>query len=177
LAKKRGIAGIGDDEIIRFLRGSAIESAASTFTQTSQDTQLSVERGVVMLIHWLELEFETIGLLSEVAANASEAITAQITRETETAIQNIDSTDVVLKYELNLVRAAAIGTDAGPLWFQHTNPVRFDYPVPIVYASQNIFFGIQGTDGATPHSVSYRIGYTLREVSDEFFFRVATALL
>jgi hypothetical protein len=174
---KKSLQGLQDDEVIRFLRGSATETAASTFTQTSQDTQLSVERGVVMLIHWLELEFESIGLLSEVGAGLSETISAQFTRESKTALENIDSPDIIEKYELNVVRAAAIGTDAGPLWFNHTNPVRFDYPVPIVYASQSMFFAIQGTDAATAHTVSYRMGYTLREVTDEFFFRVATALL
>jgi hypothetical protein len=166
-----------DTEILRIARGRVQESAASTFTQIALDTQLSVERGVIWMINFIEFDFQTLNLLSEVAAAGQEDITAQVTRESKTSLITNADTDMIQKQQFEIGRSAAIGTDAGPLWFASDTIRRFDFPVPIPYAAANIFFGILGTDAGSPHTVDFRIGYTIREVTDKFFFRVAQALI
>jgi hypothetical protein len=174
---KRLVTELGDQEILRIARTTVTESAAATYTEVALDTQLSVERGVIWLIHWIEFSFTNVGLLTEVAASGVEAIDAQVTRESKANIQNFTAADTVQGAEVSLHRSAAIGTDAGPLWFKDESPKRFDYPIPLPFAGQNIYVGIRGTDAADPHTVGCRIAYTIKEVSDKFFFRVAQALV
>lgn len=177
MAKKSSAKDLSDEEIIRIGRMRITETGASTFTQTSLDTQLSVERGVIWMIHFIEFDFETVDLLSEVAAGGVESIEAQITRESKTGPIRSNDADIVQRRKLTLTRSAAIGTDAGPLYAAFQNILRVEYPIPLPYASQSIFLGILGTDAGTAHTIAARIGYTVREVSDKFFFRVAQALL
>src|SRR3972149_3697750 len=104
-------------EFMNFLRFSVDESAAATFTQVEVDTNLSAERGVIMEIHSVEFELLDSILLREVAAGASEQCRVQITRESKTGDVNINDADVVAKAWTQIGRSAAIGTDAGPLYF------------------------------------------------------------
>ncbi len=176
MAKRTLAKDLSDEEILRIARLRVTESAASTYTETSVDTQLSVERGVIWMIHFIEFDFETVGALKEAAANTVEDLEAQITRESKDGAVLSDNADVVQRRKLILARSPAIGTDAGPLSFVIPTVLRVDYPIPLPYASQSLFMGVLGT-AAVPHTVAARIGYTVREVSDKFFFRVAQALL
>lgn len=168
---------LDDEDILRIARLSVTESAAGTYTQTSIDTQLSIERGVIWMIHFIEFSYSQVALLTEVAPASIESITAQITRESKDAIQSFTAADTVQAQSHVVSRSAAIGTDSGPLWLHDVTPKRFDYAVPMVYAGQNIFFGIKGSDASLTHTVEARIGYSIRTVSDKFFFRVAQALV
>lgn len=168
---------LDDTEILRIARIRVQESAASTFTQVSLDTQLSVERGVIWMIHFVEFDFQTINLLTEVAAAGQEDITAQLTRESKTALITNADTDMIQKQQLEMGRSAAIGTDAGPLWYARKTVERVNFPIAMPFAAANIHAGILGTDAGSPHTVDFRIGYTIREVTDKFFFRVAQALI
>ena len=174
---KRLVTQLDDTEILRIARTSVTESAAATYTERSLDTQLSVERGVIWLIHWIEFTFQSQSLLAEVAAGGVELIDAQVTRESKSAIQSFTSADTLQGIEQGIIRSAAIGTDAGPLYYRTKSPMRFDYPIPMPFAGQNIYFGIKGTDAADVHTVGMRIAYTIKEVSDKFFFRVAQSLI
>jgi hypothetical protein len=177
MAKKSTARDLADEEVLRVARIRVTESAAATFTQSEVDTQLSVERGVIWMIHYIEFLYGNLDLLAEVGANAVERVIVQVTREGKTAIVAGNDSDIIQIASRSLFRSAAIGTDAGPL-YAHINELdRFDYPTPIPYASQSIFVGALGTDSANTHTVDCRIGYTIREVSDKFFFRVAQALL
>lgn len=176
MAKKSLARDLSDEEVLRIARMRVTESAAATFTQSNIDTQLSVERGVIWMIHFIEFDFETAGLLGEVAAGTVEDVECQITRESKTGMILSDNADIIQRRKIILSRSAAIGTDAGPLSFITPTVLRVDYPIPLPYASQSIFMGVLGT-AATPHTIAARIGYTVREVSDKFFFRIAQALL
>lgn len=166
-----------DEEIIRISRIRVTESAAATFTQISQDTQLSIERGVIWMIHFIEFNFGSLNLLTEVAAAGSETVDCQVTRESKTAIIPGNDTDLIQAEAIISARSAAIGTDAGPLWVEQSRIKRYDYLKPLPYASQNIHVGVLGSDATGMHVVDVRIGYTIREVGDQYFFRVAQALL
>lgn len=175
MAKRR--KDLSDDEILRLARMRITETASSTFTEKELTTQLSVERGVIWLIHFIEFHFEDPSVLTEVGANTFEDLTAQVTRESKTAILNFDDSDLVQGCNLRMGRSAAIGTDAGPIVNSYQGPIVFDYIVPMPYAAQSIFGGLLGTDASIIHDVNIRIGYTIKEVSDKFFFRVAQALV
>jgi hypothetical protein len=129
------------------------------------------------MIHFVEFNFESLANFREVAANANEFFSAQLTRESKSGILNSDDSDLLQQQTLEAFRSAAIGTDAGPLWSMFPRVYRFDYPTPIPYASQSLFFSILGSSSGAAGTVGCRVGYTIRQVSDKYFFRVAQALL
>lgn len=164
-----------DDEVTRFLRFTVTESAAGTFSETSYDTQLSIDRGLIWLIH--AVEFSTaLANLETPAAGAVETAAAQITRESQTALLDLNDPDLIARDYAVIRRSAAIGTDAGPLWVYDHGPRRIDFIPPLPYAASTIYIGIQ-TSNAAAQTVTGRIHYTLRRVTDKFFYRVAQALI
>lgn len=167
---------ITDDDVQRVARSAVDESAANTFTQIEIDTQLSIERGVVWLIDRVEMHFDTLDLMNELIAGGNEVVEMQLTRESKTAIVQPHDADSLQYRKSMLSRSAAIGTDAGPLYFGNEEPRVFKYDVPLIYAGQSIFVSIFGTDSANAHRGSIKIFYRIASVSDKFFFRVAQAL-
>lgn len=172
---RKGIKALTDEEILRIARISVVQSSAGVYTQTTHDTQLSIERGVIWLINFIEF-YQDSSVIDDVAAGTSETEKFQITRDTKTGIQSLADADTIALYEWSVQRSAAIGTDAGPLWITGESPNRITFPVPIPYAAQNIYFGYHSTSAAAKTGVA-RVGYTIREVTDAFFFRVAQAIL
>lgn len=175
------LAKLTDADVLRFQRFSVTESAAATFTQTTFDTQLSIERGVIWLIHSVEWMFDfktsATGGLTEVAVQTQENIQAQVTRESKSAILQLSDSDLVCKTATQVERANTIGTEAGPLYLFNPNCViKQNFALPIPYAAQNIYVAILSTAG-TARTVYGRIHYTLVTVSDSYFYRVAQSLL
>ena len=162
-------------EYLNFLRFSLDESAAATFTQLELDTNLSAERGILMEIHSVEFESLDDILMREVAAGASEQIICQVTRESKTANATINDADVIAKLWHQISRSAAIGTDAGPLYFTPGSMVKVDFPLPIPYVKPSIFIGLVATI-ATATRIRGRIGYTLRDIEREEFLELLVAL-
>lgn len=166
-----------DEDILRIARVRVVESAAGTYTQVSLDTQLSIERKVIWMIHFIEFNFSNVYLLSEVAAGGTENVIAQVTRESKGSIIAGNDTDLVQQQKHAIGRSAAIGTDAGPLTLTSQAINRFDFPLPMPYAAQNIYVGLKGTHASSAHTIDVRIGYSIKTVTDQFFFRVASALV
>lgn len=164
-----------DEGFLSFLRGSVTESAASTYTETEIDTNLSAERGVMMEIHSIDFDFSLLQL-KEVAANGEEGLAMQVIRETKTDILNVNDADLIGKIEKNLFRAAAIGTDAGPLWYEDNRPYTIHFPRPIPYVKPSIFIGIKGTTAGSANTGRVRLGFTLRKVSRNEFLELLIAL-
>lgn len=165
-----------DHEILRFQRFMVTESAPATFTQQSFDTQLSIDRGLLWLIHFIEFAGILPSSIDDPAASASEYISAQITRESKDSLVSLDNADCIAKITLQKERSAAIGTDAGPMVFMGIEPIHLNYYPALAYAAQNIYVSIVSTSAAA-QVVRGRIGYTLRKVTDKFFYRVAQALI
>lgn len=176
MPRRSTLTDLSDEQILRIARLRVTESAAATYTEGSLDTQLSVERGVIWLIHFIEWYPENLKLLNAVAAGGNEAINAQLTRESKSDILNPNDADLISLNKHQVARSSAIGTDAGPLWFNEHIPKRVEFPIPIPFASASLFMGIKGTSSSA-HTVNARVGYTIRSVTDKFFFRVAQALL
>ena len=164
-----------DEAIIRFLRFSVVESAAATFTEQNLDTQLSIERGVIWMLHWVQVEY-LVSNLDDPTQNADENLVIQITRDSKTGIVSYNDSDVIEQFSFEHTRAATIGTDAGPMWLSSVSPIKMSYSPAIPFAGSSIFVGVQSTAGAA-RTVQGRLAYTIRAVSDKFFFRVAQALV
>ena len=164
-----------DEKILRFMRFTVTESAAGTFTEVGFDTQLSIERGVIWMVHFAEFE-ALAGNIDDPAQNAVESSTIQLTRETKTAIVDYNDADVVEQFRLQWQRGATIGTDAGPMWNMVKSPDKYNFSPPIPYAASSLFVGVQGSAGSA-QTFRGRVGYTIMSVSDKFFFRVAAALI
>jgi hypothetical protein len=167
-----------DEEIVRSLKGTVTESAAATYTETAIDTQLSIERGVIWLIHGIQFfPSELMATVSSIAANGEEFFHMHVSRESKSAICVPNDADLIQRCDYDIVRSAAIGTDAGPLWVtSYMVPRVFAYNPPLPYASQTIYLGLIGSSGAV-ETAYFQILYTIRSVSDKYFFRVAQALL
>lgn len=176
MAKKMGKE-LTDEQIIRVARLRTTETVASTFKQSSIDTQLSVERGVIWMIHWIEFELESIKHFLEVATSGTDSVQAQVTRESKTSILTPDDNDVIQRATRYITRFGTIGTEAGPETFVYDPIVKYEFPIPLPYASQSIYLGVAGTHASLFHTVTARVGYTIREVSDKFFFRIAQSLV
>lgn len=172
---KGSIRDLKDDEIIRFLRFSVTESAAATFTEQDYDTQLSIDRGLIWMVHFIEVDANVLDL-DEVAAGGNESINLQICRESQSDILAFNDSDVIYSFSEVITRSAAIGTDAGPLYNLDYFPKMTKFPIPLPYANQSIYIGLKST-AAAAKTVTGRIGYILRRVSDKFFYRVAHALI
>lgn len=164
-----------DDEVIRFLRYSVTESAAATYTQDSYDTNLSIHTGLIWMIHWIEMNLSPSSV-DDPAQDASEWIKCQITRESKAAMVYLDNTDLIAIAALVKDRSATIGTAAGPDTYMGSEHVMIKFPIPIPYAAQNIYIAAQSTSAAAV-TIRGRVAYTLRKVSDKFFYRVAQALI
>lgn len=176
MARRNGVPMLTDEDVLRVARIRTTESSAGTFTQTELDTQLSVERGVIWQINFVEFHIDGRPL-RVVGANSQYTIAAQVTRSSQTAMLAANSSEIIQQASKGIARSAAIGTDAGPLSFIDTIPQRFDFPIPLPYASQSIYLGIQGNAAIAIATIDVRIGYLIKRVSDEFFFRVAQALV
>lgn len=164
-----------DDEILRFLRFSVTESAAATFTEESYDTQLSIDRGLIWMIHWIEVDL-TSPSCDDPAAAAHESVLVQISRESKSATLGLNDADLIYTGSVIWHRSAAIGTDAGPMATYEFSPYKYNYDPPLPFAAQNIYVGVEGS-AAAAKTVKGRIGYTMRRVTDKFFYRVAQALI
>jgi len=164
-----------DDEIVRFCRFSITESAAATFTQVSYDTQLSIDRGFLWMIHWVEASMQA-SKMEDAAQDASEVLSLQVTRESKAATVRISDADCIFRYATEVSRYATIGTDAGPVVIQDNYPIIYTFPLALPYAHQEIYVAVQSSN-ATPVVVYGRLAYTLRKVSDKFFYRVAHAMI
>jgi hypothetical protein len=164
-----------DDEVIRFQRFEVAESAAATYTEQSYDTQLSIDRGLIWMIHWVEYQITPVKI--EVpAVNTHEYASCQICRESQSGMRDLDDPDVVALFEKVVKRADTIGAEAGPLIYYWEVPSLQQFPMPLVYAAQTIHVGVLGT-AAAAITLQGRIAYTLRKVTDKFFYRVAQALI
>lgn len=166
---------LGDEEIVRFQRFNVAESAAATYTEQSYDTQLSIDRGFIWMIHWIEAALYA-GQIDDPAQDAAESISIQILRESQAGILSLSDPDVMWMVTKQKDRMATIGTDAGPVVHLDSYPLIWSFPIPLPFAAQNIHIGVVSTCAA-PQSVSGRVAYTLRRVSDKFFYRVAQALI
>lgn len=160
---------------MNFLRGKVSESAASTYTENEIDTNLSAERGVMMEIHSIEFDF-TLLQLKEISADGEESMAMQLVRESKSSIVNVDDPDLLCKHGEYMFRAAAIGTDAGPLYYNHVRPVQVNFLKPIPYVKPSIIVGIQGSDASAVNTGRFRIGYTLRKINKTEFLELLIAL-
>lgn len=167
---------VSEDAILRFARFSAVESAAATFTEQELATNLSLERGVLWQIRWIEVHMPPGVLTDDAAANSNEAVTVQITRETKSALVNFNDADLIALFHKQLKRANTIGTDAGPMYWTWDSPIRQAFDPAILYASPSIFVAVQSTEAAAV-TVRGRIAYTLAKADEKLFFRVAQALI
>lgn len=161
---------------LNFLTGTLSESTAATYRELEIDTNLSAERGVMMEIHSFEIARIGTELLSEVAAGASETMGFHLSRESKTSLLTINDKDIIIADIVELQRAAAIGTDAGPLYFKFNRYQRYDFAMPIPYVKPSIFFGVQGSDASGLTGGNFRIGYTLREIDREDFLSLLVAI-
>lgn len=175
MARRVAYKDLTDDEIIRFLRFKVIESAPATYTQISYDTQLSIDRGLIWMIHWIEFTLSAQHI-DDPAVDTTEQIQFQITRESQSAMLGFDDADLITKQSLEKDRADTIGTPAGPVVILDHSPKVIYFPLALPFAAQNIHVGLISS-AAAAKSVSGRIAYTLRRVSDKFFYRVAQALI
>lgn len=176
MASRLATKDLRDDEIIRFLRFSITESAAATFTQQSYDTNLSIDRGIIWMIHWIEWDLNVAHIADDPAQGASESITGQVTREGKSALLQHDDSDLIAKTAVIWKHAATIGTEAGPMYALDTYPKIQHFPIPLPFANQTIYIAILSTAGAAQTSRG-RLAYTLRRVTDKFFYRIAQALI
>jgi len=171
-------ADLRETDMLRIARIVAAQSAAAAFVQTEHDTQLSIERGYIWLINMIEfgMNLTSQKFDIDIAANTVECNQFQVTRESQSAIINLNDTAMICNHQEQLVRSPAIGTDAGPLYFQGQSPIRIYFPIPYPYAGQNIYFSFDSSRGSALTVVA-RIFYTVKNVSDKYFFRVAQSLL
>jgi len=165
---------LGDDEIIRIARIAATQAAAAGYIEVAHDTQLSIERGVIWMIHWVE--FYGQDALDDIAQGDDEVESFQITRESKAAIVVPSNADLLAYHVKHYKRWATIGTDAGPLLARWEDPKCLIYKPALCFAAMNIYFGYQSTH-ASAKTAYARIGYSIRHVSDQYFYRVAQALL
>lgn len=171
----RKSGGIRDEDVLRFMRFNVTESAAATFTEQEYDTQLSIDRGYIWMIHFIEWDIN-LSQIEDPAQDATETFTGQITRESKSALITQNDSDLIARIRLLKDRSATIGTDAGPVIHAGVSPYKDNYYPAIPYAAQSIYVAIQ-TSHASVQSLTGRIGYTLARVSEKFFFRVAHALI
>lgn len=164
-----------EEEILRWLRFAVTESAAATYTEVSIATNLSLERGVIWDIHMIEFGISPTDL-NNPAAGAREEVIMQITRESKSALVEMNDSDLIAMCEMVIDRSAAIGTDAGPLYVYFPSPIRQKFHPPILYGAENIYVGLKTLNGAAT-TIRGRLGYTLRSVSEKVFYRVAQALV
>lgn len=160
---------------MNFLRFTLDETGAATFSQKELDTNLSAERGVMMNIHSIEVFFNNLDKFNEIAASSTETTSFQVTRESKTAIIRQDDSDLIFLADKQVVRTAAIGTDAGPLWMLYDRVYVQNFPLPIPYVKPSIFVGLQAT-GAAGTTVKGRIGYTLQDIDRDQFLELLVAL-
>ena len=161
-------------EYLNFLRFTVTQSAAATYTQTELDTNLSAERGVMMDIHGVDFLINP-QQLSEAAANSAETNTIQVVRESKTALVNPNDSDLIALQRYSWSRSAAIGTDAGPMWWFNRDLESLVFPLPIPYVKPSIFVGVNSTYSSAI-TVYGRIAYTLRDISREEFLELLVSL-
>ena len=165
-----------DEDVVRIARISAVPAAAGAFKQTTYDTNLTIERGVIWLILFIEFHASPATWDNTIAAGSEETEKFQVTAASETVIKGADDNDVVCQYAQHRKRSAAIGAEVGPMWYVTDWPYVRNFARPLPYAGTSIYFGYQGSD-VTGIGGICRIGYVIKNVSDAFFFRIAQAML
>jgi hypothetical protein len=114
--------------------------------------------------------------MSEMSASGHETVMMHLAKESKSAICDPNDADLIQRCEYEGHRSAAIGTDAGPLYTVMEMPRVYKYAPPLPYASQSIYLAVHTTK-STVLQCFVRVLYTIRSVSDKYFFRVAQALL
>ncbi len=157
-------------------RVRAEQSITNTYAEVAMSTNLSIDRGYIWLIHKVLFWASTFAL-EEPAASATELYRFQLTRESKPAtINTLNSADLIAVFQSCIKRSAAIGTDAGPLYWVTAMPYEITYPVPLAFAGNNLYFGVSSSNsGAVSFSVEVQI--VLQKDKETDYFRIASALL
>jgi len=156
-------------------RVRADHSNTTTFVESALSTNLAIDRGYIWLIN--RISFYSSTPLQDPAAGTSESYVFQITRESKAAIiTTLNTPDLICLVKEQINRSAAIGTDAGPLYFRSVWPLVVDFPIPLAFAGNNLYFATQSS--CTLLSVmSAEVQFTLQKVKENDYLRIASALL
>ena len=160
-------------DILQRVRAS--QSINNTYGEVTISTNLSIDRGYIWLIRRILFYWDTE--LEDAAQNAEEGYTFQITRESKAAcLTTLNSADLIALHRYVCVRAATIGTDVGPMWWITQKPLIVEFPTPLAFAGNNLYFGVLSQIG-TAVIYSTEIQFTLQKVKEGDYLRIASALL
>jgi len=156
-------------------RVRADHSNTNTFVESALSTNLAIDRGYIWLIN--RIQFYAATPIQDPAAGAMESFQFQVTRESKTSIiTTLNQPDLICLCKEQVVRSAAIGTDAGPLWISNRWPLVIDFPIPLAFAGNNLYFATQSSH-ASSCVMSVEVQFTLQKVKENDYLRIASALL
>lgn len=142
------------DEYAEQIRASVTESAANTYTETTINTPVGKSTNLGMVLHGVEIE----GLNLTHGTNLAE-FAAQLTTVTQTGILNLNNPNLIFKHR-TINMWAANGQNAAVPTIN-----RYSWPVPLLYAKSQIFFGVKQASGGAAGSCQVSIHYTIRKIS------------
>lgn len=154
----RGGSMVRYDEYAEFMRATVTESAVNTYTETTITTPVGRSTNLAMVIHGIEVE----ALNLTYTTNTAE-IAVQLTTVTQSGILNLNNPNLIFKHRtIHFYTATANGTAAAsaiPTIYRHW------FPVPLLYAKSQMFFGIKQASAASAASAQISILYTIRRIS------------
>lgn len=149
------------DELMQVWKGT-IGSISTSYLELSIDTGLSLERGVLALIHRIDFTLW-------VGASTTNDTEVHLSRESKAAILTPEDDDIIAYAAVR----PQISTNGG---FVQTNPHTQMYIPPIAYAKSKIYFGVKADAAPAPDDAYVRVYYSLVKVREQDFFKVASAI-
>lgn len=145
------------------LRGTVTESAANTFTQTTINTNLSLEARTIIIVPEVFLNYAT-------SVDEDGGVRIQLSTASQTALIDYDDPHCVVRVTR---KQTAYGTAGNTTIQDHGMHIRFAQALPL--AVPQLFIAVQGQNMTAQQQVTVRIPYWSKKVSESVFFRVANS--
>jgi len=148
------------DQWLQYIRGTVLESAAATFTETNVALPVVVSEGFVIEAHLVEFQPGSFTLADLKATDDTWNVNLQLTKSSQSAIIRIDDPDLIYSYQMEYHSIDLQTAEGIPIFtYPRAGALNWQFPEPILLPFSEIFFGIQYSGGSVVNRGSFRIGY------------------
>lgn len=151
------------DQYLQYIRGTVVESAINTYTESTINMPVVVGQGYVALMHTMEWEVSTEIAIADISATDDIfKLRAQLTKSTQSSLLRLDDPNVIEKFDLQIYSPSARTSEKGsPLLWQPMGAWCKTFDVPVLLPYEQIFLGAQSQGGSIVYRYNFRVGITM----------------
>lgn len=148
------------DQWLQYVRGTAVESAANTFTEVTVALPVVVAEGFVIEAHLVEFFLPSIRAADLKATDDVLTMSCQLTKSSQSAIIRLDDPDYIYGFQGDFYSIDIQTAEVVPaIRIMRQGAINWQFPEPILLPFSQIFFGVDTGGGSVAERYSFRIGY------------------